>query len=209
MTEELRVLVVDDHPSVRAGVVKALHADGYISTAEAASVAEAMASIASHPPGALIIDITMKDGNGLDVVTWLRSLNSEIAITVLSFNDSDDVVLASMRAGASAFVSKSSDLRELISVFKRTLQAPQGFTSLELSRAIISQKDSFNLSPREMQILMQLDSALTNQQLAASLFISEATLKTHLSAIYRKLEVGTRIQAIHVAKKAGIISTTR
>jgi len=205
VTSILSVLIVDDHAVVREGVSKALQLRLQCHVHHAASKAEALAQIAHINPELIVIDINLPDGNGLEIVSWARSLSTSIAIVVLSFNERDEYVIASMKAGASAFVQKSAPLHELMASVDHALVSPRAFTARNIALALSHQNDRFGLSQRELQILSQLDRGSPMKELARENFIAESTLKTHLSKIYRKLGVKNRVQAIELAKKSGLI----
>jgi len=200
-----KILVIDDHAVVREGIISALEKSERFYTFEAASKLEAIAQITKLAPDGIVVDINLPDGNGLEIVTWVRSISSTIAIVVLTFNEHNDFLLASMRAGASSYIHKSAPLSELISALNFALSSPTSFAAKEISAAITQKSEQFALSPRELQIVTQLHRGETLKILAGSLFITEATLKTHLSSIYRKLGVNNRLQAIEKVRIAGII----
>lgn len=199
-----RVLVIDDHAVVREGIKSVLLIDNRYQIFEAGSKSEAMAQIAKINPDALIVDLNLPDGNGLEIVRWARSISQSIAIVVLSFNESEEFVLGAMKAGASAFLNKSSPLSEVMAVLDFALISPMTFSAKEIVRTIENKREQFNLSQRELQILTQLHKGDPLKSLATSLFITEATLKTHLSSIYRKMQVSNRVQAIEKARLAGL-----
>jgi len=200
-----RALIVDDHAVVRSGIRRALEARGEIQVFEAATKAEALAQIAHVSPQLLIIDINLPDGSGLEVVSWVRTISAEMAIVVLTFNESDDFLLAAMKAGASAYVNKSAPLTELIAAVEHAQVAPSSFAAKEIVDALQRKQLKFGLSQRELQIISLLPTDEPLSVLAKSLFISESTLKTHLTHIYQKLSVKNRLQAINVARKAGLL----
>lgn len=204
MTSSKTALLVDDHAVVRGGVRKALEARGQFEIFEASSRAEGMAQIAKINPALIVIDINLPDGNGLDLVTWVRSISSTTALVVLSLHESDEYVLAAMNAGASCFVQKAAPLNELIASIDHALAAPLSFSARDIAGAISRSRKTFGLSQRELQILSQLHRGQPLKELAQSLFITESTLKTHLSAIYRKMQVKNRVQAIDKAKRSGL-----
>jgi len=200
-----RALIVDDHAVVRSGIRRALEARGEIQVFEAATKAEALAQIAHVSPQLLIIDINLPDGSGLEIVSWVRTISAEMAIVVLTFNESDDFLLAAMKAGASAYVNKSAPLTELIAAVEHAQVAPSSFAAKEIVDALQRKQLKFGLSQRELQIISLLPTDEPLSVLAKSLFISESTLKTHLTHIYQKLSVKNRLQAINVARKAGLL----
>lgn len=200
-----RALIIDDHAVVRSGIRKALEAGGEIEVFEAASRAEALAQIALVSPHLIVVDINLPDGSGLEIVSWVRTISTEIAIVVLTFNDSDDQLLAAMKAGASAFVNKSAPLPELMAAIAHAQASPRSFAAQEIVDALQRKHLKFGLSQRELQIITMLPTDEPLSTLAKSLFISESTLKTHLTHIYRKMSVKNRLQAINVARKAGLL----
>ena len=171
---------------------------------EAASRTEAFAQIARIDPALIIVDINLPDGNGLDIVTWVRSISQQSALVILSLNESDEYVLAAMNAGASAFVQKAAPMSELLASIEHALHSPQTFSASDIAAAIKRTRETFGLSQRELQILSQLHKGAPLKEFANSFFITESTLKTHLSAIYRKMGVKNRVQAIEKAKQSGL-----
>ena len=197
-------MIVDDHAVVRSGVRKALEQRGGFHIFEAASRAEALAQIAKVNPTLIIVDLNLPDGNGLEIVQWVRSISSRTALVVLSFSESDEFVLAAMSAGASSFVQKSAPLNELLASVDHALMSPETFSAKDIAGAMKRSRNSFGLSQRELQILSQLHKGAPLKEFAESLFITESTLKTHLSSIYRKMDVRNRVQAIEKAKFSGL-----
>lgn len=200
-----RTLIIDDHAVVRSGIRKALEVRGENQVFEAATKAEAMAQIAHLSPHLIVVDINLPDGSGLEIVNWVRTISSDMAIVILTFNDSDDQLLAAMKAGASAFVNKSAPLPELMAAIEHAQVSPRSFAAKEIVDALQRKHLKFGLSQRELQIITMLPLDESLSVLAKSLFISESTLKTHLTHIYRKMSVRNRLQAINAARKAGLL----
>ena len=201
----LIALIIDDHAVVRSGVRNALQTFTDVEIYEAASQSEGRAQIARLNPKILIVDINLPDGSGLELVTWVRSISTGTAIVVLTFNAEDEYLLTAMKAGASAYVNKTASLTELVSAIRRALESPLSFTSTEIVKAIERKNEKYGLSVRELQVLAYLDSDLNTAEIAKALFITESTLKTHLTHIYRKMQVKNRYQAINAAKKASLL----
>jgi len=135
-----KILVIDDHAVVREGIISALEKSERFYTFEAASKLEAIAQITKLAPDGIVVDINLPDGNGLEIVTWVRSISSTIAIVVLTFSEHNDFLLASMRAGASSYIHKSAPLSELISALNFALSSPTSFAAKEISAAIHSEE---------------------------------------------------------------------
>jgi DNA-binding NarL/FixJ family response regulator len=200
-----KILIVDDHAVVREGIKTALVKEERFQIFEAASKSESIAQITKVSPDGIIVDINLPDGNGLEIVTWVRSISTTVAIVVLTLNEREEFLIASMKAGASSYINKSAPLKDLLSALDFALKSPTSFAAKEISVAIERKGGKFSLSPRELQIVTQLHRGEPLKLLAGSLFISEATLKTHLASIYRKLGVHTRLQAIEKVRQSGII----
>lgn len=201
----VKVLLVDDHPAVRAGIKTAVEGAGFDCCGEAATRAEAYAQIAHKSPDAVIVDLNLPDGSGLDIVQWIRKHSEDLAIVILTMSDEEAHLLAAMQAGASSYVNKSSPLSELIAALRSALALPKNFNAAGVATAIRNSQSAQLLTQRELTVLKALALPGTNKSLADSLFISEATFKTHLAAIYRKLEVDNRIGAIEKARSLNLL----
>ena len=205
MKQPLTVLIIDDHESVRAGVKVALARAGHICVGEAATIAEARAQIAHTNPQVIVVDLSLPDGNGLEIVTWARSLSQRIGIVVLTLNSAKDYLLTVMKSGASAYVEKNAPLEELISAIEHSAISPLSFSAQGISGVITRDLEANSLTQRETQVLQKLADGLSAGDIGLELFITQATVKTHLASIYRKLESKNRIQAIIVARKNGLL----
>ena len=206
MKHQISVLVIDDHESVRAGIKIALSRAGHVCVGEASTVSEARAQIAHTNPQVIVVDLSLPDGNGLEIVRWARSISNLIGIVVLTLNPAEDFLLTVMKSGASAFVEKSAPLAELISAVEHSHIAPLSFSAQGISKAMKKDHAANALTLREMQVLEKLSDGLSANNIGLELFITQATVKTHLASIYRKLDSKNRIQAIIAAKKVGLLS---
>jgi DNA-binding NarL/FixJ family response regulator len=200
------ILLIDDHPSVRSGIKRAIESAGMSCCGEAANRAEAFAQIAHKSPDAVVLDLHLPDGSGLDIVQWIRKHSQEMAIVILTMSDEESHLIAAMRAGASAFVKKSAPINDLVSALKSALAQPKSFSAPGIVSALKNSEAASALTPRELTVLQALSLPGTNSDLAKSLFISEATLKTHLAAIYRKLGVGNRLGAVNKARNLNLLT---
>jgi DNA-binding NarL/FixJ family response regulator len=206
MNQPLTVLIIDDHESVRAGIKAALSRAGHTCIGEASTIAEARAQIAHTNPQVIVVDLSLPDGNGLEIVSWARSVSDRIGIVVLTLNSAQDYLLTVMKSGASAFVEKSAALAELISAIEHSYRAPLSFSAQGIPRILKKDAVANALTVREVQVLEKLAVGLSSNQIGLDLFITQATVKTHLASIYRKLESKNRIQAIIEAKKHGLLT---
>ena len=195
------ILLIDDHAVVREGIKTALERQNLQCIAQAGTKAEAIAQIAHTNPDAIVVDLNLPDGNGLEIVSWARTISATIGIVVLTMHDSDQYLLASMQAGASAHILKSAPLSQLVAAVEHSIAAPLSFVSNAIARDSSAKKDKHNLTARELVILSKLGTGVENKEIAQHLYITQATVKTHLSSIYRKLKVDNRTQAVAFARK--------
>ncbi len=199
------ILIVDDHPSVRAGVRRAIEGAGMRCCGEAASRDEAVAQIALHNPDGVILDLNLPDGSGLDVISWIREHSQTMAILMLTISDEDSHLLAAMKSGASAYVKKSAPLSQVVASLKAALAQPNNFNAPGMASIISITKIAFDLTPRELSVLKAISLEGANKDLARSLYISEATFKTHLASIYSKMGVSSRVSAINKARNLNLL----
>jgi two-component system response regulator DevR len=199
------VLVIDDHPLVRDGVKKSLVAAGFNCVGEAGSLKEAIAMIALHNPDVITVDINLPDGNGLEIISWARKNSPTITIVVLTLDDDLDLVSAASQSGAQAFISKSEGAEHLVSAIKSVLAQPELFISRHTLALLGREKVQNLLSPRERMVLTHLAGELSLTEIAVTMFISHATVKSHCATIYRKLETRSRRSAVARAKTIGLL----
>jgi DNA-binding NarL/FixJ family response regulator len=114
-------------------------------------------------------------------------------------------VLASMQSGASSHIDKTAPISDVLRAIQDSAVRPLSFTARKLTEAIIAKNKGIGLTPRELELLEKLPSGDTIMEIAAQLFVTESTVKTHLSAVYRKLGATNRVQAINAARKTGLL----
>ena len=199
------MLVIDDHPLVRDGVKKSLTSAGFNCVGEAGSLKEASAMIALHNPDVITVDINLPDGSGLEIIHWARENSPTIAIVVLTLDDDLDLVSAASQSGAQAFISKSESAEHLVSAIKSVIAQPSLFISRHTLALLGREKFQHLLSPRERMVLTHLEGELSLAEIAAAMFISHATVKTHCASIYRKLDTQSRRGAVARAKAIGLL----
>jgi DNA-binding NarL/FixJ family response regulator len=199
------VLIIDDHPLVRDGVKKSLTAAGFNCVGEAGSLKEAIAMIALHNPDVITVDLNLPDGNGLEIINWARKNSSTIAIIVLTLDDDLDLVSTASQSGAQAFISKTESAEHLVAAINSVLAQPALFISRHTVALLGREKVKNLLSPRERMVLTYLEGELSLAEIASTMFISHATVKSHCATIYRKLETRSRRSAVARAKTIGLL----
>ncbi|MFD4031273.1 response regulator [Streptomyces sp. NPDC058637] len=208
MTTPVRILLCDDHTVVRAGLLALLGSEPDIEVVgEAGSGEEAIALTARLRPDVVLMDLQL--GPGIDGVEATRRIaGPDVHVLVLTTYDTDADITRAIEAGATGYLLKAERPEEL---FAAIHAAAQGRTTLSppvASRVMDRMRGAAGptLTDRERDILGQLARGLGNREIARALFISEATVKTHLGRIYAKLGVDTRSGAVAVAKERRLLS---
>ena len=196
-----RLLIIDDHAVVCQGLVHAFKDKGFTSIETAATLKQARAKISVFNPEAIIIDLNLPDGSGLEIVQWVRKLSADIAIIILSLNDPTQFVKIARSSGANAYLSKSQSMPEIISAATFALSNPGSFTST----LIADQPRDFDLTPREIEVLYLLADGASNLDISSKLFISISTVKTHISSLMRKLQCSNRTATAKIARDNGFL----
>lgn len=206
-----KVLLIDDHELIRQGLAGAFaQADGFEVVGQAGSVADGLDLAESLIPDVVVVDVRLPDGSGLDVVRTLRKQRPEVGLVVLTMYAGDEQLFAAMDAGASGFVGKDSPTSTVIAAARQAAVAPLSFTCAGLADAMVRRMSSRapRLSDRERQVLDLLAEGLGVSAIAAKLFLSESTSKSHIGHIYDKLGAANRAQALVTAMRLGLISAS-
>lgn len=204
------VLLVDDHDLIRQGLRRAFERESdFTVVAEASGVAECLELATEHKPEVAVIDINLKDGSGLDAVVQLRKEYPEMGIVVLTMYDDDQHLFKAMEAGASAFVPKSVSTDQVLAAARHAASAPHAFSAADLAEAMRRRMSPTGprLSTREAELLELLSEGLSVSAVARRMYISESTVKTHMSKLYEKLGASNRAQALMSAIRLGLIDT--
>jgi DNA-binding NarL/FixJ family response regulator len=205
---DISLLLVDDHPVVRNGLRGMFEANaGFTVLAEASNGVEAVELAARLDPDVILMDLRMPGGGGLDAITELNRRGIRSKVLVLTTWDTDADTLPAIEAGATGYLLKDAPQDEL---FNAVRQAAAGRTVL--SPAVASRLVSAVRSPapaalaaRERQVLELVAKGTSNRDIARELFISEATVKTHLSHVFTKLGVTDRAAAVAKGYDLGIL----
>jgi DNA-binding NarL/FixJ family response regulator len=196
-----RLLIIDDHAVVRQGLIQAFNDKGFTSIETAGTLKQARAKIAAFNPQAIIVDLNLPDGSGLEIVQWVRKFSVDVAIIILSLNDPAQFVKVARSSGANAYLSKSQSMPEIISSVNFALSNPGSFTSTITA----DQPLDFDLTAREIEVLYLLAEGASNLDISLKLFISISTVKTHISAVLRKLQCANRTAAVKTARNHGFL----
>ncbi len=190
--------MVDDHPLIRKGLSQALNKDEISVVGEASSLSEGVALLNSTTPDICIVDLNLGSASGIELIKVGIVQNPNCAFVVLTMEDDLDTLITAKAAGARAYITKGSSVENLIEVIKTVLTDRKDFIKLGSFKDGAKRKD-FGLTERELEVLQLLSSGATASAMGSILFLSEATIKSHLAAIYRKLEAANRAQAVSIA----------
>ncbi|NWL77066.1 DNA-binding response regulator [Pseudomonas taiwanensis] len=203
----IRIALIDDHVLVRDGVKSLLSAMPHFDVvAQAESGAEALELVANTELDLLLVDVGLKDMNGLELTRRLCSLYPGIKILILSMYDNQEYVRTSINAGAFGYVLKNAPSTELIAAIE-AIVAGGSFYSPEIARKLATNvRDENELTPRELQVLSMLAKGLNNKEVARELDISVRTVETYRLSIRRKLNIDTPAALVKYALEHGLIS---
>ena len=216
----IRVLVADDQELVRAGFCVILDAtDGIAVVGEAANGFEAVAAVSAHQPDVVLMDIRMPGMDGLEatrLITGDRPEGGGPKVVMLTTFDLDDYVYEALRAGASGFLLKDAPRRDLIAAV-RAAAAGDALLAPSVTRLLIeafarrppattpSPSRLASLTARERDTLLLLARGRSNAEIAGDLFVSEATVKTHIGHLLAKLGLRDRVQVVILAYETGMV----
>jgi len=207
MTNEkiIRVLVADDHSVVRQGLVALINRKrGMKVIAEAGNGRSAVRQFKKHRPDVCLIDLRMPEMDGVEAIGSIREEDPDARIIVLTtFDDDEDIYLA-LRNGARAYLLKDISRDELIENIQAVFRGKTCITPTVAIRLANRVKKS-DLTKREIEVLKLFAAGKSNKEIGRELFVTEGTIKIHVSHILRKLKAGTRMEAANLAMKSGLI----
>lgn len=209
MTDNIRVLLVDDHELIRSGLGAVLDLEPDMEIVGTAStVAEALAGYQQLQPDVVVADLQLQDGTGLDIVRTVRKQSDTVGLIVLTMHSGDDQIFAAMQAGASGFVGKDAPATEVIKAARHAAVSPKAFVCAGLVGAMMRRRsgESTALTEREHDVLLLLAEGLNAAAIGQKLYLSESTTKSHIARIYQKLGAANRAQALVTAMRIGLLS---
>ena len=201
--DRIRVIVVDDHTLMREGVtaVIARQAD-MIVVGEAVNGEDAIALVESEQPDVLLLDLRMPKLNGVAVIERLCPKCPGLAIVVLSIYDTDDDIIRALRAGAKAYLLKDTPPGELADCV-RAVHGGRNYVSAAIGAKLAAQATQTSLTFRELDVIKLIARGCLNKEIADRLDITEGTVKSHTSALFSKLGVSNRTEAVREAVRRG------
>jgi DNA-binding NarL/FixJ family response regulator len=214
----IRVALVDDQAIVRAGLARILSpADGFEVVAECGDGREAVEQLPALKPEVVLMDIRMPVLDGIAATAKLREASDAIAVLVLTTFGEDEVLWGALEAGAAGFVLKDSSAEDLIAAVRAVAGGAAWFDPAVAPRILQHYRRQVApagrqaarlelLSEREREVLRMIARGATNGEIAASLYLAEATVKTHIGSIFGKLGVRDRAAAIVFAYDHGVVT---
>jgi len=214
-----RVVIADDQMLVRSGFRLILNTAGIEVVAEAADGKEAVAEVLKHRPDVVLMDIRMPEMDGLEATRRILARPAEgVRIIILTTFDLDQYVYAALAAGASGFLLKDVSPEHLIAAVQ-LVRTGDALLAPSITRRLVERfaprpgmaagapgRDLSVLTPRELEVLGLIARGMSNAELAASLTLSEATVKTHVARILTKLGLRDRVQAVVLAYETGLVT---
>jgi DNA-binding NarL/FixJ family response regulator len=211
----IRLLVADDHPVVRDGLVAMLSTQpDLVVVGEAATGAEAVERAAALAPDVILLDLEMPGMDGVEALRQIRAARPDAPVIVFTAFDTDERIMSAVRAGAQGYLLKGAPRDEL---FKAIRVVSEGGSLLQpvvaskllqhmSQQATERETSADSLTEREMEVLKLLAQGKTNKEIAAALVISERTVKFHVGSILSKLGAGNRTEAVTIAAQRGLVN---
>ncbi|HET7016411.1 MAG TPA: response regulator transcription factor [Streptosporangiaceae bacterium] len=212
MSGQIRVLLADDHPVVREGLRGMLAAEPDLEVvAEASSGGEATALARASEPDVILMDLRMPGGDGVEAITRLQADGSKAKVIVLTTYDTDADILRAVEAGATGYLLKDTPRADLIAAIRAAARGETVLAPVVAGRLVTRMRGRGPgsgpdaLSARETEVLALVSRGLTNAAIGRALFVSEATVKTHLTRACAKLGVAGRTAAVTKAIEIGAL----
>ncbi|MBD8534883.1 response regulator [Plantibacter sp. CFBP 13570] len=206
----IRIVVADDHPIVRSGIVALLgRADDLEVVAEVADGAAAVAAAEEHRPDLVLMDLRMPVLGGAEATARIVQRVPGVRVLVLTTYETDDDILGAIEAGASGYLLKAAPEQEILAGI-RSVVAGQTVLAPTIAATLVGRMQGGTptrpqLSARELEVLALVAAGNSNRAIAAALFISESTVKTHLLHVFEKLEVADRTRAVTRAQELRLL----
>jgi DNA-binding NarL/FixJ family response regulator len=201
----IRLLIVDDHFVVRIGLTSALNLEPDLQViAEARNGREAVALYQQHRPDVVVMDYQLPELNGAEATAAIRALDPDARIIILSVYKGEEDVHRAVEAGASGYLPKSAEPRELVDAI-RAIRNGDRYCPAAISAALSQRQARATLSDREHEVLVMIVRGRSNKEIAAAMGISENTVKVHTTRVFEKLNVADRLEAATAAIQRGIV----
>src|SRR5262252_893100 len=203
--ECIRILIADDHSVVREGLVSLVKRKSDMTVvAEASNGREAVDLWKEHHPDVALLDLRMPELDGVGAIKEIREVDPNAHIMVLTTYDGDEDIYRAIKAGAKAYLLKDTARDALVDCVRR-VHAGETYLPPPLAAKLAERVSGAALSRREMEVLEGMAAGKSNKEIGGDLFISDGTVKTHVSSIFTKLDVVSRTEAVATATRRGLI----
>jgi DNA-binding NarL/FixJ family response regulator len=201
----IRVLVADDHPIVRHGIIANVKPQRDMTVvAEAGNGVEALALIKAHLPDVVLLDLRMPGMDGLDVIAEVNASKLPSKVIIMTTFESEEDVHRSMKEGARGYLLKDSSQEEILDAIRR-VSLGETYLPARIVQKVAEGMRKPELSPREIEVLQCVAAGKSNKEIGAQLYIAEGTVKTHVKSLLEKLAVVGRTAAIKEAVHRGLV----
>lgn len=214
---QIKVIIADDHPLVREGILKILSLEPDIKViGEAEDGAQAIELARTTDVDVILMDINMPNVNGIKATRIIKKEKPDVNIIALTIHNQEEYLFKLIRCGISGYVLKDVRPSELIETIQKVAKGqgvipasltPKVFEELSRLSKHEENNNNFNLTAREQEVLQEMAKGLSNREIGKKLFISEKTVKNHLTNIFQKLDVNDRTQALLFAIKHKMVAT--
>lgn len=205
MNNPIRIMLADDHPSLRAGLASILNAQPDLTVvAEAGSGSETLAKAAIAEPDLFIVDLRMPDGDGIDTIRKLVQADPATKVLVMTTYDNEEDIFKALEAGARGYILKDTTREEIIEAV-REIHAGNRYLPPAIAARLADRMIRPSLTPREFDVLRLVARGRSNKEIASAMFVTEETIKSHMKGLFQKLEVHDRAEAVSTALHRGLL----
>jgi DNA-binding NarL/FixJ family response regulator len=203
--EQINIMIVDDHPVVRQGLRAMFSSEPDIRVqGMAASAREAMHLIEREQPDVVLMDLRMPEMEGIEAINALRRISPSIKILVLTNYGSDEYIIRATQAGAMGYLLKNTPQEEIVKAV-RAVYSDERYVPKDIAKRLFEAIGRKELSPRELEVLVLVARGCTNKDVAQKLFISDKTVRNHVTSCLLKLQAKDRTEAVTRAIERGLI----
>lgn len=215
MPSAVRVLLCDDHQVFAEALAGLLDAGGIEVVGVVGKVEDAVATAASRRPDVVLMDYELPDGDGVRATAAIKAASPHTQVVLLTSNADEDVLVAAIEAGASGYVTKHKPAAEVVAAVRAAADGEMLVSSDMLARLLPRmgraepRGGGYDLTPRELEVLALLVEGTPNQELAARMGISRNTVRNHVQNLLTKLGVHSRLEAVALASREGLLRGRR